>query len=708
MRSISNVLWIGFLLHSAVAGQTGFEWRLMPLRTAAMQQAGLAGGDGFQQVMGLSFAPSDPSRVYAVIDCAQVWRSDDGGSHWTMATAGFRANGGVDLAVDPLNPEVVYVAGSQGGVELTAPEADGVYRTLDGGTTWQRVLPAQFYKLPIYRGGSLFWLDPSPSPTGRSREVVVAVQDGRGLFRSQDGGTTWQPAGGEGMGLVYDLQPHPSTPEFWVSTETGLWVVSFVRGRMVKRAVDAKSVGLPTGKDQLVSRVLFNTNDPGVVYAICGTAGFYRSTDGGKRFQPSHHGIPDTIAGTRPAAMLDRNPIRPDWLVLGFHKVKNGNFMSYDAGKTWRPFENLDATGMVLDLDAERQPNSFFVGHKTAFHPTDPHTALIPGSVWELQKTQDGGKSWRFSGNGFCGARVGVGRSSFHFPPDRPGELTLFCIDYGPFRSDDGGQTFRTLSPIRVDGARTAPVGAVHPNDPSVVICPLGHWNDQKLCRTIDGGLNWAVVHTEKQNFRFLAFHPQQPSVIYAGALRSDDGGTRWKPLPYPVMDMDPAQGDVIYGMESLEGETQVHRSTDRGETWSPVGTALPVTGVHELAVDHRLSPARIYVPTPKGLAIFEGGKWELRNESNGLPRDGFGEYSLRNVVVDPLRADVVYLSRLNAKKGHSDGIWRSRDAGATWVNLAGNLGPEMTAWSMQFDQRTDRLYIGTSQGTWYLEHPAE
>jgi hypothetical protein len=51
----------------------------VPLRTAATQDAGLFGGDGFQQVYGLAFAPSNSDRVYASIDYDQIWRSNDGG-----------------------------------------------------------------------------------------------------------------------------------------------------------------------------------------------------------------------------------------------------------------------------------------------------------------------------------------------------------------------------------------------------------------------------------------------------------------------------------------------------------------------------------------------------------------------------------------------------------------------------------------------------
>ncbi len=56
------------------------QWQQMPLRTQAMKDAGLFGGEGFQCVFDVEYAPSDPSRVYALVDTSQVWRSDDGGN----------------------------------------------------------------------------------------------------------------------------------------------------------------------------------------------------------------------------------------------------------------------------------------------------------------------------------------------------------------------------------------------------------------------------------------------------------------------------------------------------------------------------------------------------------------------------------------------------------------------------------------------------
>lgn len=701
------VAWAG----AVVAGPAG-EWHQLPLRTKTMKEAGFSGGDGFQQTYGFSYAPSDPARVYCTIDCGQVWLSNDGGSNWLWSASGFKANGGMNVAVDPLNKDVAFVAGTQG--RYHSPEADGIYRTQDGGTSWEYVFPAAFYKLPARRGGDLFWINPSSLADGQCREIFAAVQDGRGIFRSADGGGSWKNIGIAGLGLVYDFQRCPRTETFWVSTENGLFIIAeTAEGEFASQPFPMEQAGLPAGAGCAVSRVQFAAGNPSVVWVLCGKAGVYKSIDGGQTFSPSGRGIPESIRGRKLAVMLDVSPADPDWMILCHHQVLDGNFMSVDGGESWQPFGPMDSSGMIADLvcDKGRASNSFYTAHKTAFHPVDPNVALIPGVHWYLERTDNKGKSWVWSGNGFTGIRVGVSRSSFSFPRARPDEMTLFTTDAGVFRSDDAGSTFRTLCPMVVRignalGAKTTPVGAVSPANSNLIICPSGRWNEQKLTRTENGGKTWQIVSESVRNFNFCSFHPQNPEVVYAGDLKSTDAGNTWQQLLYPVADVYARNGDTLYSYVCQGGQASVYRSDDRGESWKQVGPGLLCEGMRELAVSP-VDPDRIYAISSNGLHFWNGQSWVVFDESTGLPVDSFGDYALRNIVIDPLHPEVIYLSRLNSRKGYSDGVWRSADGGHSWTNISKTLRPEMAVWAMQADPRHDRLYIGTSQGTWYLDNPS-
>lgn len=687
-----------FTLSPESAPMPWTHWQQMPLRTAAMRDAGLAGGDGFQMVFGLAYAPSDPQRAYASIDVAQVWRSDDGGASWRRAHKGFRVIGGLDLAVDPVQRDIVLIAGGEGRFSAT----DGVYRTVNGGDSWERVLAASYYKLDGPRCGSFFWFDPSSASNGASQVVYAADQGGQGVFRSHNGGASWQNIAVGGLGLIYDFQRHPFRDEFWVSTDGGLYVLRPQGGGYGKTLIDPASAGLPVEPSNTATRIQFNTGNSNVVYALCGVAGFYKSTNGGSSFSVRKSGIPSGIAGKKVASSLDCNPLNPNWLILCHHEIGYGNFMSFNGGETWSTFSNVDNAGLLTAMDSEGKFDSFYVAHRAAFHPSDPLQALIPGRMWEMEKTVDGGASWQFSGNGFCGARVGLGKTSFHFPDARRNEITLFCIDYGPYRSDDGGSTFRTLNPLRVNGARTTPVGAVHPDDPNVIVCASGGWAEQNLIRSSNGGASWSVVDANPVKYRYCAFHPQHASIVYAENRRSDDAGLTWTVLSHAVGDVYPLNGDLVYGYEKSGSATQIYRSHDRGASWSAWGPPIPATGVQEIAVDPT-DPDRLYITsTGSGLYILDDGVLTVRNASSGLPVDWFGDYAFRNIAVHPGDPSRIYLSRNNTLKGHTDGVYRSLDRGMTWSNITGNLGPELTVWAIGVDARHDRVYLGTSHGTWF------
>ena len=79
------------------------DWQLLPLRTQAAKDAGHVGGDGFQWIFGLGFAPADTNRVYGLVDVGRVWRSDDAGHNWQPASGGFLASGGFGMMIDPFN-----------------------------------------------------------------------------------------------------------------------------------------------------------------------------------------------------------------------------------------------------------------------------------------------------------------------------------------------------------------------------------------------------------------------------------------------------------------------------------------------------------------------------------------------------------------------------------------------------------------------------
>jgi hypothetical protein len=141
-------------------------------------------GEGVYEIR---VAPSDPNRLFMIFR-RTVWRSDDRGTRWTQAGAGYvagridpndatRSYGG-KMAIDPANPDVVY-AGSAG----------GLYLTTNGGASW-RLVPG--IAAPAGAAGVTgIVFDGSSGTTGGRTNGIFATSDGRGVYHSADAGATW-------------------------------------------------------------------------------------------------------------------------------------------------------------------------------------------------------------------------------------------------------------------------------------------------------------------------------------------------------------------------------------------------------------------------------------------------------------------------------------------------------------------------------------
>jgi len=127
------------------------QWIQVAKRTKAQKMAGIAGGEGWQMIFGIAYAPSNSNIAYMVIDKNQVWKTTNANADpydivWQRKTNGFYANGGVSLAVDPTNPDIVYVAGSKVSSTHLDLDAEGIFRTSDGGDHWALVRKAHFHR----------------------------------------------------------------------------------------------------------------------------------------------------------------------------------------------------------------------------------------------------------------------------------------------------------------------------------------------------------------------------------------------------------------------------------------------------------------------------------------------------------------------------------------------------------------------------------
>ncbi len=666
-------------------------WRQVPLRSETQARRGLLGGEGMQMVQSIAYAPSNPERAYLSSNTSQVWESKDGGKTWSMNHQGFYANGGLSVAVDPLNEDIVFVAGTIGyPIERYQPTDPlcGIFRKT--GETWKLMKKTLYFSRETGdNGGDYFIFSPTRLDQGQTKTIYAGTYN-EGFLKTTDAGDTWVSLGLKDIN-IYDIKANPKDASIiFIASTQGLYKYNDNDGLFSKIGA-----GLP----DYPRTIAINPQSHNIIYAAVGKFGVYRSDDAGINFTKRSDGLPEGKEYTHIAL----SPANPDYLYVSINK--NGThipnpFYSHDAGASWHTPETLDQGELALFAAEEK-----FFSAQIVPHPIDPRKALTAANGnARILMTEDAGKSWFWSGSGYTGARMGAGKASLAFGSN-PQKMVFFLIDHGPVLTIDGGETFQILD-VPSLGGRTTPVGAV--SDAGLIVTAVGSWKKQILIISRDNGKNWEVIPATEDNYKFIAFHPQKQNIIYAQGFISEDAGKSWKRLSKKVYAVFRGNGDIVYSIKKLSsGKSIILRSNNRGKTWKFTYPELPIpiNSINELDIDPN-DPDRIYVATNFGLGIYDGKKWIKRAEESGLSKDYFGLVAIKSVAVDPKHPKVIYAGRWAPGKGQSNGVFRSIDHGLTWENIIYNLSDPITIWSIAVSPHDGTVYAGTSHGTWEFPPP--
>jgi len=673
------------------------SWVQVPLRTPAQKNNNIPGGEGMQMIWGISYAPTNPQILYLVSDTSQTWKSIDGGVTWKMKHNGFLSNGGISIAVDPNNQDIVFVAGSRHHISLSSPEADGIYRTVNGGESWQRVKATEFFRLENNKGGGNFAF---------SGNTIYAGTHTEGLIKSVMGGNpgTWVSLNVLVGEKILDIKVHPRYPSIlFLATEKGLYKV------LDNDTVTVEKMGVLPDFPRAIA---INNESANIMYVTVGKFGVYKSVNGGKTFESINKGLLLHNLG-KTTTYLAMSPIDPKKLFVGYYEAGGYHLLySNDAGNSWSKPVIMDSGNLIFAVNSS--VGVAYYGGIVIPSPVNVDVAIVSAGGSHLESTVDGGESWTYLSNGYSGGRAGVGSSSFSWDPNNIDRFALFLIDFGTVITRDGGKSFSARS-IPNTNPRTTPVGALDPAPgSSVIVTAVGSWTRQVLAVSQDGGKSWKLHNGNNgtldtaDNYRFIAFHPQNPNIIYAGKYISFNKGDSWSPLAKTVVAMFPENGDVIYSANMQDKVLTIFKSIDKGLSWfqpyakHDIGSTIP----REIVIAPN-NENRIYVSSIwGGIHIWDGKQWLKRGKSNGLTPDAFNSISTQNITVDPKYPNVVYAGKWITFKGHANGVFRSVDSGNSWQNITYNLGTEFTAWALSVKPDNGYIYLGSSHGTWRLPPP--
>ena len=596
----------------------------------------------------IALAPSDPKVIYVGSgeadmrsDIAQgdgLYKSMDGGQAWTKIGLADTQQIG-RIVVDPRDPDRVFLAALG---HPYGPNAErGVFRSTDGGRSWQKVLfkDADTGAIDLaFRPGDPSVIYAALWQTRRPPWSVYPPSNGpgSGLFKSTDGGSTWTPITGNGFparpGRI-GLAVAPGRPDrvyAMVDAADGGLYRSDDGGASWTRTSGDRRIW---GRGWYFGGLAVEPRDPDTVYAL--NVSVYRSRDGGRTFVPTK-GAP----GGDDYHEMWIDPEHPERRILG---VDQGAVVSLNAGETWTSWYNQPTGQMYHVITDERFPYWVYGAQQ------DSGAAGVPRRT----TTIDGISMMNFH-------EVTAGGESDMVAPDPRDPQVIYGgrVEKLDLRTQQTQTVDPTFVYREVDRATWTLPLAFSRRDPRVL-----YFARERLFRTEDGGQRWTAISPDLSRE-----DPGVPASLDPATAADKPRAGRRHGVIYAIAPSRLADHDLWVGTD----DGRVWRTRDEGAHWLDITPAAltpwskvgiidtshfdPETAY--IAVDrHRLDDFRPYV-----YRTHDGGRtWTA--VANGIP-----EGQAVNVVrEDPVRRGLLYA-------GTERGVYVSFDDGDHWQSLQLNL----------------------------------
>jgi photosystem II stability/assembly factor-like uncharacterized protein len=609
-----------------------------------------------QSIGAIAVAPSNPNIIYAgsgeglhrpdVSVGNGVYKSTDAGKTWNhMGLAD--AQQIPQIVVDPKRPERVFAAVL--GHPFGASEQRGVFRSLDGGATWKRVL----YK-DANTGASDLEIDPKnpdvlyaalwEARLGPSEDNNAFRGTGGGLYKSTDGGTTWKQltAGLPANSVQFDLAIAPSRPSrlyVEVSTSdpseyaTGKGAAMFrsddAGASWTKITTDERPLMRIGGGDMMVPVV--DPRNPDVVYVASIVA--MKSSDGGKTWSWLR-GAP----GGDDYQNLWINPNDPNTIAL---VADQGAVVTVNGGKTWTSWYN-QPTAQLYHVGVTREfPYRVCSGQQES------------GSVCISSRGNDGAIGYR--------EWHPVGAIEYGFVTPDPANPDIV---YGAGRNEVSRYQWSTgqvqnVSPIPIRGSYR--VERTQPLIFSPISATTLYYASSVLFESGNGGQSWRAISPDLG-------HPKPGVPPSVGALAAKNpGAADQRGAIYAVAPSFKSLATIWAGTD----DGKLWTTRDGGKHWADITppqltawskvTQIEASHFDDVSAYASVSRLRLDDQAPYIYRTHDGGKtWALI--TTGLPPG-----PVNAVREDPVRKGLLYAATENA-------VWVSFDDGGAWQTLQRNL----------------------------------
>jgi photosystem II stability/assembly factor-like uncharacterized protein len=638
---------------------------------------------------------SDPSTWYVGVGSGGIWKTENGGTTWTTIFDDEDTYSIGCITIDPNDRNTLWVGTGENVSGRHVAYGAGVYRSRDAGATWENMGLADSEHIGMIR------VDP------RDSNVIYVASQGplwsaggdRGLYKSTDGGQSWNKLLGDGLG---------------------------------NSEIDDQYTG--------VSEVHLDPRDPDVVYAVSWQkfrnvavlldggpgSGIHKSTDGGASWRELTEGLPKDNKGKIGFAISPQNPDVVYATIELAHR-EGGFFRSADGGESWEKQNDYisGGTGPHYYQEIFASPHKFdrvyqmdqhmhvtenggtdFVRtssdkkhvdhHAMAFHPADEDYLLV-GNDGGVYESLDLGETWRFIANMPITQFYKV---SVNY--DEP----FYSVYGGTQDNSSVGGPSRTTNVIGIrnedwyltlgaDGHQSA----ADPSNPNIV---YANWQQGNLTR-YDHSTGESVYikpqpaadeDTERVNWDApILISPHNVERLYHATHRvwqSDNRGDSWQAI----------SGDLTRNQERTQQALMGRRwSFDSIWDLSAMSQFNTITSLSESP----LVAGLLYAGTDDGIVQISedgGANWRRVDELPGVPDNFF----VNDIKADLHDADTVYVVVDDHKSGDfSPYILKSENRGRSFRSIAANLPERDVLWRVVQDHvNPNLLFVGAETGVFF------
>jgi len=611
------------------------------------------------RVRAIAVHPDDPLTVYIGAACGGIWKTTDGGENWIDLGTQLESQSYGAIAIDPDNTDIVYV----GSGEVTSISGfivypgSGLFKSSDGGQSWDAITNGF--------GDMTHFSDLVVSPFNSNLLFAALASgscfagdnmDNEGIWKSVDGGTTWTRT--LDLQDAYDVAIHPT--------------------------------------------------DENLVYAAIGgmseNAGFYISYDKGNTWNQNDSGL--QAANTISRIQFDISQSNPQVIYTVVYQVGEGAFWtgtsraykSIDGGINWIQISEGINLGGLYNIWMDQGSYDLCI----AIDPVDSDHVFI-GNI-ELHETTNGSvfSPVRPFGTNANGSLVHPDYHKFAFAPSDPDYFYIAC-DGGIYKSTDAGQTATSLN-LGLETIQFYRI-ASHPTNPDIV---MGGMQDNGNGITLNSGESWQMT-TDRDGMECFFDHTA-PNIVYAsnqnGRLtKSTDGGLTFSFIKnvsgawITPFFMHPTNHMILYAASE-----HMFRSTNGGMNWTTIAwdiAPIDISTMAQSGVDTNNMIFATGLGNFSGDTIFiikvstdEGLTWTDVTEN--IP----GEVRwISRVATDPADANTMYVLRTGFSEANK--VWKTTDLGVTWTNISGDL-PDLPCSDLFIDpENTDHIYVANDIGVY-------